>query len=231
VSANRLIVFRNRVRPGVEEAYDRRAGEVYAIAETMPGLVESKDFVADDGERLALIEFDTPAHLAAWRDHAEHRVAQGEGRDRWYAEYRLDICNVVRSSRFAAADGRWSRTGVDPADVEAIARRWLDCFARADLDGLLALYADACVHTSPKIRARHPETGGVLRGKPALRAWWADAFARIPELRYELVSITADARRAVMEYVRHAPGEAELPVSETLDVDGGLVVASRVYHG
>jgi len=120
---------------------------------------------------------------------------------------------------------------VDPADVEAIARRWLDCFVRLDLDGLLALYADDCVHTSPKIRARHPDRGGVVRGKPALRAWWADAFARIPALQYELRSITADPRRAVMEYVRRAPGDEDLPVSETLDVEGGLIVASRVYHG
>ena len=119
----------------------------------------------------------------------------------------------------------------DPAALAAIARRWLDCFARHDLDGLLALYADDAVHTSPKIRVRHPDTGGVLRGKPALRAWWADAFARIPGLGYELLSITADGDRAFMEYVRHAPGEPDLPVAEVLDVAGGVIVASRVYHG
>jgi steroid delta-isomerase-like uncharacterized protein len=117
------------------------------------------------------------------------------------------------------------------AEARAIAERWLDCFARHDLDGLLALYADDCVHTSPKIRVRHPETGGVLRGKAALRAWWADAFQRLPGLGYELVSITADERRAVMEYIRRAPGEPDLPVAESLDVAGGRITASRVFHG
>jgi ketosteroid isomerase-like protein len=115
--------------------------------------------------------------------------------------------------------------------LRSIATQWLDCFARADLEGLLALYADDAVHTSPKIRVRHPETGGVLRGKPALRAWWADAFARLPGLGYELVSLTADDDRVFMEYVRHAPGEPDLPVAEVLDVTGGVIVASRVYHG
>ena len=120
---------------------------------------------------------------------------------------------------------------MDPADVEAIARRWLDCFARLALDGLLALYADDCVHTSPKIRVRHPESGGVLRGKPALRAWWQDAFERLPTMRYEPIAITADDRRVVMEYVRRVAGEDDLLVAETLDVEGGLIVASRVFHG
>jgi ketosteroid isomerase-like protein len=112
-----------------------------------------------------------------------------------------------------------------------IARRWLDCFARADIDGLLALYADDAVHTSPKIRARHPESGGVLRGKTALRAWWADAFARLPGLRYEPTGFTSDERRVFMEYLRKLPGEADLPVAEVLEIDGGRIVASRVYHG
>jgi ketosteroid isomerase-like protein len=120
---------------------------------------------------------------------------------------------------------------MDPAALRTIAERWLDCFARHDLDNLLALYADDAVHTSPKIRVRHPETGGLLRGKPALRAWWADAFARIPELGYQLRSLTADSDRVFMEYVRHAPGDPDLPVAEVLDVRDGKIVASRVYHG
>jgi ketosteroid isomerase-like protein len=118
------------------------------------------------------------------------------------------------------------------SDTAAIARRWLDCFARADLDGLLALYADGATHTSPKIRALHPDTGGALTGKPAMRAWWADAFARLPGLAYHLTAITAGPDRAFVEYVRRVPGEPDLPVAEVFDVGAdGLIVASRVYHG
>ena len=113
----------------------------------------------------------------------------------------------------------------------AIAEGWLDCFARRDLDGLLALYADDAVHTSPKIRVRHPETGGVLRGKDRMRVWWQDSFDRLPTMRYEPTALTADDRRVVMEYVRHVDGEPELPIAEVLDVEAGRIVASRVFHG
>jgi ketosteroid isomerase-like protein len=112
-----------------------------------------------------------------------------------------------------------------------IARAWLDAFNAHDVDALVALYADECTHTSPKIRALHPETGGKLLGKPALAAWWRDANRRLPNLRYEATAIVADATRAIIEYVRHAPGEPPLPVAEAFDVRDGRIVASRVYHG
>jgi hypothetical protein len=119
----------------------------------------------------------------------------------------------------------------DPAFLIDIARRWLHCFEMRELDGLLALYADEAVHTSPKIRLRHPETGGFLIGKSALRAWWGDAFTRLPGLMYVEQTITASSERVFMEYVRKSPGEPDLPVAEVLEVQGGLIVASRVYHG
>jgi len=112
-----------------------------------------------------------------------------------------------------------------------LAETWLACFEARDLDGLLALYADGATHTSPKIRVRHPDTGGKLHGKPALRTWWADAFARLPDLRYLPTSITADGERALLEYIRRVPGEPDLPIAEVFDVVGGVIVASRVFHG
>lgn len=118
-----------------------------------------------------------------------------------------------------------------PNDLRAIAESWLACFARQDLEGLVALYADEATHSSPKIRALHPTTGGLLRGKAAMRRWWADAFARLPGLDYALTALTADGEQVFMEYVRQVPGESDLPVAEVLAVREGLITASRVYHG
>jgi 8-oxo-dGTP pyrophosphatase MutT (NUDIX family) len=118
-----------------------------------------------------------------------------------------------------------------PIELRAIGRRWLTAFNARDLDALLALYADDAVHTSPKLLAARPETGGRIVGKAALRAWWADSFARLPGLRYEPRTLTADGERVWLEYLRVLPGEASLLIAEPLDVRGGLIVASRVYHG
>jgi limonene-1,2-epoxide hydrolase len=112
-----------------------------------------------------------------------------------------------------------------------IGRAWVEAFNRYDVDALVALYADDATHTSPKIRALHPDTGGKLVGKTALAAWWRDANARLPGLRYEPFAITADGTRVLVEYLRHAPNEATMPVAEAFDVVDGKIVASRVYHG
>lgn len=114
---------------------------------------------------------------------------------------------------------------------ELIAEQWLTAFNAKDLDALLALYGDDCRHTSPKIRTLHPETGGQLVGKAALRAWWADAFERLPGLRYEKTVCTANGHTAVLEYVRHAPNEPPMYVAEVFETREGLIRASRVYHG
>lgn len=227
----RVIVFRSQLRAGVAADYGRRAEQMWRLAIARPGFVSATDFTAEDGERLALIEWDGEQALAAWRADAAHVVAQREGRDQFYARYSLQVCRELRASRFDAATGERTEVVHDPGVLRSIAERWLACFERRELDGLLALYADDATHTSPKIRARHPDTGGLLRGKPALRAWWQDAFARLPTMRYTATAITADDRRVVMEYVRRVDGEPDLPVAETLDVERGVIVASRVFHG
>ena len=114
---------------------------------------------------------------------------------------------------------------------DALGRAWIDAFNAHDVERLIALYADDCTHTSPKIRALHPETGGKLVGKAALRTWWTDAIKRLPGLRYELVRLTANDERVVLEYLRHAPNEGPMPVAEAFDVRDGHIVASRVFHG
>ncbi len=113
----------------------------------------------------------------------------------------------------------------------SIGRAWVAAFNAYDVDALVALYADDATHTSPKIRALHPETGGKLVGKAAMSKWWRDANARLPGLRYEPFAITANDARVLVEYVRHAPNEPPMPVAEAFDVVAGKIVASRVYHG
>ena len=133
--------------------------------------------------------------------------------------------NVVELSLRALVGGRHAHVGV--------ARAWLAAFNARNLEALLALYADDAVHVSPKLRDRHPETGGQIVGTAAMRAWWADAFVRLPGLLYEERRITAEGASVYLEYARIVPGEPEqLLVAERYDVgDDGRIVRSHVFHG
>jgi ketosteroid isomerase-like protein len=111
-----------------------------------------------------------------------------------------------------------------------IAHRWFEAFNEHDLEKLLSLYDENAVHYSPKLKIHQPETNGLIEGKAALRNWWADAFHRLPELHYEVIRLTSDEGIVFMEYIRQTPGEDDLRVGEVLEIKGGKIVASRVYH-
>lgn len=115
-------------------------------------------------------------------------------------------------------------------ELNQIARNWFEAFNQHDLEKLLSLYDDHAKHYSPKLKVRKPETNGLIKGKAALRAWWQDAFDRLPSLRYEVLRLTPHDDRVFMEYLRHVKGEDDLYVGEMLEVRDGLIVASAVFH-
>ena len=112
-----------------------------------------------------------------------------------------------------------------------IAIKWFEAFNEHDLEKLLSLYDDNAQHFSPKLKIRMPETQGLIKGKQTLRDWWKDAFDRLPSLQYEVIKLTADEEQVFMEYTRHVVGEEDLSVGEVLQIENGLIVFSRVYHG
>src|ERR1041385_3801047 len=116
------------------------------------------------------------------------------------------------------------------AELNEIARQWFAAFNAKALEQLLALYHDQAEHFSPKLKVRHPETQGLIKGKPALRAWWQDAFHRLPSLNYEVIRLTSQEDRVFMEYVRHVNDEDDLYVGEMLEIKEGLIIKSSVFH-
>jgi limonene-1,2-epoxide hydrolase len=114
---------------------------------------------------------------------------------------------------------------------EQIAQQWFAAFNNHDLEALLQLYADTAAHYSPKLKIRQPETNGLVVGNAALRAWWRDAFDRLPTLHYRYTTLTANEERVFMEYIRTVANEPEMLVAEVLEIKDGMIIASRVYHG
>ncbi len=114
--------------------------------------------------------------------------------------------------------------------IRAVADKWFEAFNEHDLEKLLSLYDENAVHFSPKLKVRQPETGGYIKGKAALRAWWKDSFDRLPSLSYQPTSFIAEGGSIFMEYIRKVDGEPDMVVGEVLKEAGGKIVNSRVYH-
>ena len=96
-----LSVFRSRLRPENEAEFQELAARMMKLAESMPGFISYKLYVSSDGERCSLVEFETAEQLRAWRELPAHREAQRIGRERYYAEYSLQVFEQApRESRF-----------------------------------------------------------------------------------------------------------------------------------
>jgi len=94
-----VVTFRNRMAPDADvQEYNQRVAKLFEIVAAMPGFHGIRSYESTDGERLSLIEFDSHESLAAWREQAEHRIAQELGKERYYSEYHLQICDIVRES-------------------------------------------------------------------------------------------------------------------------------------
>src|SRR5215470_8140791 len=76
--------------------------KMHTIVSNMPGFVSVKMFTAEDGEVLALAEFESLDALKAWKEHPEHVVAQQRGREEFFAAYRAQICSTIREATFKA---------------------------------------------------------------------------------------------------------------------------------
>lgn len=99
-----ITVFRARVRPNlganVVAQLEEHGKHMYALASAMPGFISYKDFVAEDGEAVTIVEFDTQEHVLAWRDHPEHKLVQEWARQEVFSEYQIQVCELTRGSRF-----------------------------------------------------------------------------------------------------------------------------------
>src|SRR3954471_19500550 len=97
-----VTVFRSRLNPGAQQEYGPMAKQMSELARTIPGYISHKGFVADDGERVTIVEFESEQALRAWQVHPEHGKAKRRGIESFFSDYKFQICNVIRSRSWTA---------------------------------------------------------------------------------------------------------------------------------
>ncbi|MET0701038.1 MAG: nuclear transport factor 2 family protein [Mycobacterium sp.] len=109
-------------------------------------------------------------------------------------------------------------------DPQSFADAWVAAWNRHDIEAVLAHFHDDVEFSSPVAERVLPETGGVVRGKDALRAYWTAALELLPDLHFEVVGVYRGQHTLVLNYRNERGGL----VNEVLNFDGDLV---RDGHG
>jgi heme-degrading monooxygenase HmoA len=96
-----LVVFRNRKRADMDAAaYAADAERMAQVAAAQPGYLAFKSYTANDGEVVAMSEWQDEASARAWGRHEEHRPVQDKGRESYYESYTLFACPEPRIHHF-----------------------------------------------------------------------------------------------------------------------------------
>ncbi len=87
-----------------DHGYGAMAERMMELALAQPGCLGAERTRDDDGLGITVAYYRDQASIAAWREHAEHLVAQRLGRERWYSHYQLRIARVERA--YSGPEGR-----------------------------------------------------------------------------------------------------------------------------
>jgi ketosteroid isomerase-like protein len=109
------------------------------------------------------------------------------------------------------------KSALTRAGAEGLAREWVEAFNAHDLERILSHYAESVQLTSRLVTRVLGDPEGTVRGKAALRQYFATALAATPHLRFELLEVFVGVR-SVAVYLRSNVRGLQLEVME-LDAD------------
>lgn len=111
------------------------------------------------------------------------------------------------------------------SDLAAFASRWIDDWNSHDIGRVIDHYAEDCEFRSPT--AERLTGDGIVRGKDALRQYWAPALAMRPALHFTLRNAFIGYRTVAIHY----GDELGRDIVEVLvfDADGKASFGSGCY--
>jgi hypothetical protein len=84
---------------------------------------------------------------------------------------------------------QWGDVVIDQAWAQKFAIEWIAAWNTHDLDRILSHYVEDFEMSSPLIIERKIDPSGVLRGKAAIREYWASGLAAVPPIQFELIDV------------------------------------------
>jgi ketosteroid isomerase-like protein len=84
--------------------------------------------------------------------------------------------------------------------AQKFGQEWVDSWNCHDLDRILLHYADDFEMTSPFIVTMMNEPTGTIKGKENVRAYWAKALERLPDLHFDLIEVLAGVDSITLSY-------------------------------
>jgi len=92
------VIFEVEPKPGHEKDYLDLAAVLKPELEKIEGFISVERFrsLNSEGKILSLSFWQDEAAVKRWREHAKHKLAQAQGRNAIFADYRITVVEVER---------------------------------------------------------------------------------------------------------------------------------------
>jgi heme-degrading monooxygenase HmoA len=108
-NARFIVIFRARVAR-FDDEYITTARHLRELALRDFGCLEFHS-VCEGDQEIALSYWPDEASIRRWKQYADHVMAQRLGRERWYADYRVEITELKRAYESADSQVRQKTPG------------------------------------------------------------------------------------------------------------------------
>ena len=89
-----VVIFRAKLR-ALDAEYSAMAARMRELALTQFKCIEFVS-AAEGDQEIALSYWHDEADIKAWKQHADHVLAQQLGRARWYDSYSVQVAHITR---------------------------------------------------------------------------------------------------------------------------------------
>jgi heme-degrading monooxygenase HmoA len=90
------LIFTSQRTEG-DQGYCDMAERMVELAHEQPGFLGVESARGAGGFGITVSYWERTQAIAAWKAHAEHRIAQEAGKTTWYADYQLRVAKVDRA--------------------------------------------------------------------------------------------------------------------------------------
>ncbi|MCY9547147.1 antibiotic biosynthesis monooxygenase family protein [Lysinibacillus xylanilyticus] len=94
------VIFTSKRTDEDGEGYAKMAEVMDELAQKQPGFIRVESARNAEGKGITVSYWESLEAIQAWRENSKHLVAQQFGKEKWYMQYNVEICKVIKDYSF-----------------------------------------------------------------------------------------------------------------------------------
>ncbi|GLC89176.1 antibiotic biosynthesis monooxygenase family protein [Lysinibacillus piscis] len=94
------VVFTSQRAVDDGESYAKMATVMNDLACQQPGFLRVESVRNTEGKGITVSYWESLEAIQAWKDNMKHKMAQQLGQEKWYTQYQVEICQVIKDYSF-----------------------------------------------------------------------------------------------------------------------------------